>query len=829
MVNLHETQQHYFGNENAENLIQFEGTGNENYYLMVDRQTGEILIFNQEWGVGGVGDRYVGSIQYDASTDSYKYPDNTFFNKKVRKYEEEVFNDPKNIKELIVKARELSINQYRNEDDTFKGPQYKNPNIGFIPDVFENKGADNVFIEVDAKAKEVFYDSDGRSYIRIPGTETKDNLDGRKYVDISIGSGNENLIIHDEKAAKGEIKDGQSSLGLKTGNGVTSEEVLQSTATDIKKEFELNDLNDEQIERITQIIRDNPSASSQQAYILAVKKVYPEYFENIQPYTKEDIESMSYEDQWDYKERIAAYQRNKDLQKKLPHDSDTAGVDVLIGDPCLNDFFGGIEKTLNGFMKRLAGNKLVGNLAALGGGLTQGFGFPAELKSTVGLIKDISRNLVGKMAGALEDKLISFISGGVKGMTQFFFNTISNPISALANATGFQSALTNPVGMLFNAMGCVASKITDALGKTIEDMLTNMVKSVINPAVCVADQFIGGLFNKITNVMDSMIGPFILPIELLMNPLGAVAGVFGLTDVLRKGANLFNKALNLFRCGKGSGKTCPTSSVYKIDAGVIPILSENAQNSHVKKAIDGANKGLKNLGEGITKKANAFEENVGKMSIFGSKLSDVDAVECETGAVTKCGYPKIKFFGGGGEGAVGKVILGRFVSNFDTENLRKDVKQTASIIGVDMTYPGEGYEEAPYVHFEDSCEQGYGAYGRAIVDYNMNSPTYGQITDVIIISEGENYPPGAPEDAFVEKILVQDPGNGYSDEDEMEGFDMVVKDGRIAEVKPNRKAYRFLPPMKILTQTGSGAILRPIMTTKAPQMEVEEQIDCVTT
>ncbi len=48
-------------------------------------------------------------------------------------------------------------------------------------------------------------------------------------------------------------------------------------------------------------------------------------------------------------------------------------------------------------------------------------------------------------------------------------------------------------------------------------------------------------------------------------------------------------------------------------------------------------------------------------------------------------------------------------------------------------------------------------------------------------------------------------------------------------VKPNRKAYRFLPPMKILTQTGSGAILRPIMTTKAPQMEVEEQIDCVTT
>ena len=606
-------------------------------------------------------------------------------------------------------------------------------------------------------------------------------------------------------------------------------DVIVSTETDLRNFYELPEQLDEKaIERVKELIRDNPNNKDMQRYIEAVKKVWPETFEEVKPLTKEDIESMSFEDQWDYKERIANYERmNK--AGKVPHDSTTAGMDVLLADPCFDDFFSGIEKTLNGFMKRLAGNKLVGNIAALGGGLTQGFGFPTELKSTVGLIKDISRNLVGKMAGALEDKLITFISGGVKGMTQFFFNTISNPISALAKATGFQSALSNPVGMLFNALGCVTSKVIDALGKTIEDMLTNMVKSVINPAVCVADQFISGIFNKISSVMDSMIGPFILPIEALMNPLGAVAGVFGLTDVLRKGVNMANKALNLFRCGKGSQADCPTSSVYKIDAGVIPTLSENAQNSHVKRAIDGANDGLKNLGVGITTSLNKFEENVGKLEIFGSKLGDVEPVKCETGAVTECGYPKIKFFGGGGEGAMGKVIMGRFVANFDTENLRKDVKETASIIGVDMTYPGEGYEEAPYVHFEDNCEQGYGAYGRAIVDFNMNSPTYGQVTDVIMISEGENYPPGAPEDAFVEKILIQDPGDGYSDNDTMEGFDMVVKDGKIAEVKPNRKAYRFLPPMKILTQTGSGAILRPIMTTKTPQIEVEEQIDCVTT
>ena len=606
-------------------------------------------------------------------------------------------------------------------------------------------------------------------------------------------------------------------------------DVIVSTETDLRNFYELPEQLDEKaIERVKELIRDNPNNKDMQRYIEAVKKVWPETFEEVEPLTKEDIESMSFEDQWDYKERIANYERmNK--AGKVPHDSTTAGMDVLLADPCFDDFFSGIEKTLNGFMKKLAGNKLIGNIAALGGGLTQGFGFPTELKSTVGLMKDISRNLVGKMAGALETKLISFLKSGVAGMTQFFYNTISNPISALAKATGFQNKLMSPIGALFNAMGCLVSKVTDAIGKTIEDMLTNMISAVINPAVCVADQFISGIFNRVSNVMDSMIGPFILPIEKMLSPLGGGKSIFGLTDVLRKGVNIANKALNLFRCGKGSSKTCPPSTVYKMDAGVMPILSENASNSHVKKAIDGANNSLKNLGVGITTSLNKFEENVGKLEIFGSKLGDAEPVECETGAVTKCGYPKIKFFGGGGEGAMGNVILGRFISNFDTENLRADIKQTASIIGVDMTYPGEGYEEAPYIHFEDSCEQGYGAYGRAIVDFNMNSPTYGQVTDVIMISEGENYPPGSPQDAFVDKVLIQDPGSGYSDSDTMEGFDMVVKDGQVIEVKPNRKAYHFLPPMKILTQTGSGAILRPVMTTKVPKVEVEQQIDCVTT
>ena len=58
----------------------------------------------------------------------------------------------------------------------------------------------------------------------------------------------------------------------------------------------------------------------------------------------------------------------------------------------------------------------------------------------------------------------------------------------------------------------------------------------------------------------------------------------------------------------------------------------------------------------------------------------------------------------------------------------------------------------PLVSFVDNCDQGYGAYGRAVIDKDPNSPTFGQLTDIIIISQGENYPAGKQgTDVFVDQ------------------------------------------------------------------------------
>ena len=216
--------------------------------------------------------------------------------------------------------------------------------------------------------------------------------------------------------------------------------------------------------------------------------------------------------------------------------------------------------------------------------------------------------------------------------------------------------------------------------------------------------------------------------------------------------------------------------------------------------------------------------------------------DCNTGNIFDCGLPRIEFFGGGGEGAVGDVILGNFVNELDnaidaTEITDKQgntttigAKTTGSIIGVDMKYAGEGYTSEPIVSFVDNCDKGYGAYGRATIDKDPNSPTFGQITSIIMISEGENYPTGEIGDAYVDRIVVENGGSGYKLEDEIEDFEIcgIDDNGKITKVCTNDKPYQSLPSLNIRSLTGSGAILTPVMTRKPRKTGVINVIDCIT-
>jgi hypothetical protein len=124
------------------------------------------------------------------------------------------------------------------------------------------------------------------------------------------------------------------------------------------------------------------------------------------------------------------------------------------------------------------------------------------------------------------------------------------------------------------------------------------------------------------------------------------------------------------------------------------------------------------------------------------------------------------------------------------------------------------------VTFEDSCGLGYGAVGRAIVDYDKNSSTYGQITGVYMLSEGENYPVEDTLEGSVTDTVVLYPGSGYvpgdtATDDNGEEYDLTIEDGKIISASPiNRLKATELPTITIITSPPS-------------QDEIISVIDCV--
>ena len=97
-----------------------------------------------------------------------------------------------------------------------------------------------------------------------------------------------------------------------------------------------------------------------------------------------------------------------------------------------------------------------------------------------------------------------------------------------------------------------------------------------------------------------------------------------------------------------------------------------------------------------------------------------------------------------------------------------------------------------------------------------------------ITSQGENYPVGEEEDLYVKEVIIEQPGEGYVEGDIIGEFEICGVDsiGGITCVKTPDSPYTDLP--RINFNVGTGAVLRPIMTTEIPQTKVVEVIDCVT-
>ena len=191
---------------------------------------------------------------------------------------------------------------------------------------------------------------------------------------------------------------------------------------------------------------------------------------------------------------------------------------------------------------------------------------------------------------------------------------------------------------------------------------------------------------------------------------------------------------------------------------------------------------------------------------------------CYAGPPVSCGPPVVNIFGGGGLGGAALPIFGSVVGEVGSK--------TGSIIGVQLTNPGYGYQFPPYVEIVDECGQGYGAVARAVLNDD------GTIKYIYIVSEGENYPINEEIPYFIDDVVVEESGNDYNENDTVTDengneFAFELYNGSITKITPINNSVSDLPVLTVNSSTGSGAVLRPILTTTQRIGTPTKSIDCV--
>lgn len=488
-------------------------------------------------------------------------------------------------------------------------------------------------------------------------------------------------------------------------------------------------------------------------------------------------------------------------------------------------------------------NTIIGKISTEVGNLLNKVKAPAiftdignEINRVTDKIQAITNGLVGNMVNGLYKGMIPILNSGLQLLYNSVYSIVlaatQNPAAAHLAGVAAQTAMVNPIKAVEQAMPCVAGAIISGLGSLIEEILNSVVDNVQNFVSCAGNQFTGVLVNDIIGKISSGLSASLGGIQAILQFVPS----FSIDGFLRNSIDSIKGLVGLFDCNQSKGKSNGIVDEWIIGCGPTnapaPSFDEILENANVTNAIATAGDVL----GGVSGVAGAF----GAINNIPNQIGG-----CYTGPPLFCSAPVVTIFGGGGSGATSIPLLGAISGT------------TGSVIGAKVTNGGSGYRFPPFVEIRDNCNQGYGVVARSTINDT------GEVDSIYIVSEGENYPTGDLYDNSVSttantvinnstenqtqsliaknynvnRIIIQNPGRNYISSDKAtDQFDneysIEIFEGSITKIKPINTIVivNDLPVITIESDTGSGAILRPILDTLPAEFqgEVRQVIDCVT-
>ena len=447
-------------------------------------------------------------------------------------------------------------------------------------------------------------------------------------------------------------------------------------------------------------------------------------------------------------------------------------------------------------------------------------------------ITGIANSFTGDLTVSSAKTLGGVMNGGLNNLYNKVYGVTlaatQNTAIAKKAGTAAQAAMLGPVANLQKKLPCVIESVGNTMLPDVTSLLTSMLDNVTNFTPCIADQFSGAIFNKVISGIGDALGP-----EL--GGVGKILGGFDMISDLRGKAEGLLGIQEAIKC-VAPGTANIKSSIWCLGKGPMnmPAVSGEAIMSiaNAAQSLQEAAGAPGGIAQGLLGQFDFLNPNVSTEG-FSSALG-----ECYTGPPLNCKGMQVKVFGSDGEGTIAEPIVGALVGDALAQ-------QTGSLIGIKLTNPGQGYTVPPLVEITDNCNQGYGANARAVIDYDPQSPTYQQVTDIYVVTPGENYPVieenVGDKEYTVDHVVVISPGEDYKEDDVIQDnvgnvYDKILDaNGKILNVIPpnptidNVIPVDGIPQLTIQSSTGFGAIIKPQIAPRPTyQGEIKQVIDCIT-
>ena len=400
-------------------------------------------------------------------------------------------------------------------------------------------------------------------------------------------------------------------------------------------------------------------------------------------------------------------------------------------------------------------------------------------------MRDIQK-LVGETAQVISDSY----SQVIRLSRSFLFAKIAELSEDMMGFMQLDSLLKDiSVKKAKDSIYCLLENVIKSLKNTIKNFLTGLLGKLVQAPLCAAEQFLAGLNSRMFNEIEYAIGDAMSSLSGLLGP--TIGNFMGFMD---KAMGYAQIGLALLEC---EGQECdPEPYDWALNFG-----ADKQQKLDFKKTIDISSKfnvaGIgKSVSDGIDKFFGLDDDDVENAEYVKDLLGSCPILNKE------CGPPKIEIFGGGGFGAAANAVI----------------NELGEIVGVNMQSLGVGYTEKPFVSIVDNCD-GRGAEGEAILED-------GKVINIIIRNGGGGYQvPDEVSDADgidvvgeIEGVEIIRTGRDY------ESGDLITSDcgtlepvldgtGRIvgANVVHADLGCKVIPKLRVKSDTGYGALLRPIM------------------